>query len=382
MGSIPQTTSRLFQPLQLTPNIRLTHRMAMAPLTRFRASDEHVPLPLAATYYAQRAASQPGTLLVSEATFVSPTAGGYANVPGIHNPEQVAAWRRVTDAVHAKGGFIFCQLWSLGRAANPAVAEKEGFVVHSSSAVPMPEPEGSPVPVEMTVEDIKVRVAEYAAAARCAIEAGFDGVEVHGANGYLIDQFLQDTCNQRTDEYGGSIENRSRFAVEVVKAVVDAVGAERTGIRLSPWTRFQGMGMKDPIPQFEDVIRKLNGFGLAYLHMVQRRVESGPTESVAVDGESLDYAVKLWDGPLLIAGSLTPKNARDLVDGQFKHKDVIATFGRFYISTPDLPFRIKEGIDLNPYDRNTFYTPKSPVGYIDQPFSKEFEALHGPQLAN
>ncbi|KAK3294341.1 uncharacterized protein B0H64DRAFT_425211 [Chaetomium fimeti] len=376
------STSRLFQPLQLTPDIRLTHRMAMAPLTRFRASDEYVPQPLAATYYAQRAASQPGTLLVSEGTFISPAAGGFANVPGVYNAEQVAGWRRVTDAVHARGGYIFCQLWSLGRAADAAVAAREGFAVHSSSAVPMPEPEGSPVPVAMTVEEIKARVAEYAAAARCAIEAGFDGVEIHGSNGYLIDQFIQDVCNQRTDEYGGSIENRSRLAVEVVQAVVDAVGAQKTAIRLSPWATFQGMRMKDPVPQFEDVIRKINGFGLAYLHLVQRRVESSATESVTVDGESLDFAVKLWNGPLLIAGSLTPTNARDLVDGQFKDRDVIATFGRYYISTPDLPFRIKEGIELNPYDRSTFYTPKSPVGYIDQPFSKEFEALQGRQEVN
>ncbi|KAH6632303.1 hypothetical protein F5144DRAFT_573641 [Chaetomium tenue] len=382
MGSLPEATSRLFQPLQLNPKIRLTHRMAMAPLTRYRASDEHVPLPLVATYYSQRAASQPGTLLVTEATFVSRAAGGYANAPGIHNPAQVAAWRTVTDAVHAKGGYIFCQLWSLGRAADAAVAEKEGFRVHSSSAVAMPEPKDAPVPVAMTVEEIKVRVGEYAHAAKCAIEAGFDGVEIHGANGYLIDQFLQDTCNQRTDEYGGSVENRSRFALEVVQAVVDAVGAERTAIRMSPWTRFQGMRMKDPIPQFSDIIRKINGFGLAYLHLVQRRVETSDTESVTVDGESLDFAAELWDGPLLIAGSVTPQNARELVDGQFKHKNVIATFGRYFISTPDLPFRIKEGIALNPYDRSTFYLPKSPVGYIDQPFSKEFEALQGPQTVN
>lgn len=382
MGSIPEAASRLFQPLQLTPSIQLTHRMAMAPLTRYRASDEHVPLPLVATYYAQRAASLPGTLLVTEATFISPHAGGYANVPGIHNPAQVAAWRTVTDAVHAKGGYIFCQLWSLGRAAKADVAEKEGFVVHSSSAVPMPDPADSPVPVAMTVEEIKVRVGEYAHAAKCAIEAGFDGVEIHGANGYLVDQFLQDTCNQRTDEYGGSVENRSRFALEVVQAVVDAIGAEKTAIRLSPWTQFQGMRMKEPIPQFSDIIRKINGFGLAYLHLVQRRIESGGVESVAVDGESLDFAAELWDGPLLVAGSVTPKNVRELVDGQFKHKNVVATFGRYFISTPDLPFRIKEGIALNPYDRITFYTPKSPVGYIDLPFSKEFEALHGPQKTN
>jgi NADPH2 dehydrogenase len=374
--------SRLFQPLKLTPQITLAHRMAMAPLTRFRADDDHVPTPLMATYYTQRG-SVPGTLLVTEATFISQSAGGYDNVPGIYNSAQVAAWRKVTDAVHAKGSYIFCQLWSLGRAAKPEVAAKEGFRVHSSSAVPMEE--GAHVPEAMTAEEIRVRIGEYADAARKAIEAGFDGVEIHAANGYLIDQFLQDTCNQRTDEWGGSVENRSRFAVEVTKAVVEAVGAERTGIRLSPWGRFQGMRMEDPVPQFEDVIRKIKGHGLAYLHLVDSR----PTGDEAVDaffkvdpeGDSLDFAVNLWDGPILIAGGITSAAlARDLVDQRYKDKDVIATFGRYFISTPDLPFRVKEGIELNPYNRNTFYIPKSPVGYIDYPVSKEFEALDGARL--
>ncbi|AEO66404.1 8a0f7cb4-ba38-4192-9e3c-a56921e1fd56 [Thermothielavioides terrestris] len=367
--------SRLFQPLKLTPKITLAHRVAMAPLTRYRASDEHVPLvPLVANYYGQRA-SVPGTLLVTEATFVAPAAGGYANVPGIYNAAQVAAWRRVTDAVHARGSYIFLQLWSLGRTAHPDELAKDGFRLKAPSALPMEE--GAPVPEPMTVEEIQQRVRDYAAAAKNAIEAGFDGVEIHGANGYLIDQFIQDVSNQRTDEYGGSVENRSRFAVEVVKAVVEAVGAERTAIRLSPYGRFQGMCMKDPVPQFEDVIRKINGFGLAYLHLVQTRIPGN-----GENDESLDFALRSWDGPVLIAGGLTRESAMYLVDKEFKDKDVVATFGRYFISTPDLPFRLKEGIELNQYDRDTFYTPKSPVGYIDQPFSKEFEALHGVQALN
>ncbi|KAG7287411.1 hypothetical protein NEMBOFW57_006922 [Staphylotrichum longicolle] len=373
--------TRLFQPLPLTPAITLTHRLAMAPLTRFRASDSHAPIvPLVATYYAQRATSLPGTLLVSEATAISPTAGGYANIPGIYTAEQAAAWRHVTDAVHAKGGFIFCQLWSLGRAADPAVAAQDGFDVHSSSAVPMEE--GGHVPRAMTVEEIEARVREYADAARRAVfEAGFDGVEIHGANGYLIDQFTQDTCNKRTDAYGGSVEKRSRFAVEVVKAVVEAVGAERTGLRLSPWSSFQGMKMENPVPQFEDLVGRIKGLGLAYLHLVQARVD-GNADSPANEEENLNFVVKLWDGPLLIAGGMTPREAKKLVDEEYKDKDVVAVFGRYFISTPDLPFRIKEGLDLNPYDRSTFYNVKSPVGYIDQPFSKEFEALHGSQVLN
>jgi len=366
----PSNNTRLFEPLQLG-TVTLSHRIAMAPLTRFRALDSHVPqLPLVAEYYTQRA-SIPGTLLITEGTFIAQHAGGLPNIPGIWNEDQIKAWKVVTDAVHAKGSFIFCQLWALGRAANPKVAEAEGFKVKSSSAVPIEE--GGVVPEEMTVEEIKEMVKAYANAARNAIKAGFDGVEIHGANGYLVDQFIQDKCNQRTDEYGGSVENRSKFAVEVVKAVAGAVGPEKTAIRLSPWSRFQGMKMDDPRPQFLDVIRKISGLGLAYLHLVRSGV-GGPNDfNQAGEDETLDFAVDLWDGPVLIAGKLTPETARDLVDHQYKDKKVVATFGKYFISNPDLPFRIKEGIPLNPYDRSTFYTPKSPVGYTDQPFSKEFQ---------
>ncbi|KAK3987234.1 hypothetical protein QBC44DRAFT_331949 [Cladorrhinum sp. PSN332] len=378
------TNSNLFKPLTLSSSVpTLGHRIAMAPLTRYRSSDDtHVPLtPLMSTYYSQRASSLPGTLLITEATFISPSAGGFPNVPGIYTPAQIAAWKEITTAVHAQGGIIFLQLWSLGRAALQKTADEEGFVIHSASDTPMPE-EGSPVPKEMTEAEIKIRVQEYATAARNAVEeAGFDGVEIHGANGYLVDQFLQDTSNKRTDRYGGSVENRSRFALEVVGAVVDAVGAERTGIRLSPWSRFQGMRMDDPIPQFSHLIKNIGEKHprLAYLHFVQARVAGNKTESLT-DGseESLDFALDLWKGPVLIAGNLTAEAAKYLVDEEFKGRDnVVAVFGRYFISTPDLPFRVREGIELNPYNRDTFYIPKSSVGYTDQPFSKEFEKLNG-----
>ena len=198
--------SRLFKPLKVG-SIELKNRVAMAPLTRFRASDSHAILPFAAEYYGQRA-SVPGTLLI-------------------------------TEAVHKKGSFIFLQLWALGRVANKEFAQSQGITVKSSSATQLADEYA--VPKEMNVEEIKETVGAYAQAAKNAIEAGFDGVEIHAANGYLIDQFLQDTCNKRTDNYGGSIENRSRFAMEVTEAVVDAVGADRTGIRLSPFSEFQGM---------------------------------------------------------------------------------------------------------------------------------------------
>jgi NADPH2 dehydrogenase len=199
--------------------------------------------------------------------------------------------------------------------------------------------------------------------------AGFDGVELHGANGYLIDQFLSDRTNNRTDEYGGSVENRSRFAVEAVKAVADAVGPERTGIRLSPWSNYNNMRMADPIPQFTDVIRKINQLGIAYVHLIESRVDG----NVDAEGsESLSFAFKEFDGPVLVAGGFTPALAKQVVDQEFPGKEMVVMFGRYFLSTPDLPFRIREGLEPNPYDRATFYARKSRNGYIDYPFSPEF----------
>lgn len=370
--------SRLFEPL-VVGNMKLQHRIAMAPLTRFRSSDEHVPItPLMAEYYAQRA-STPGTLLISEATFISPTASGYDNAPGIWNDAQVAAWRKITDAVHAKGSYIVCQLWHLGRASIPANLEREsGLSVRGPSAVPMPD-DGSPVPVPLTIDDIKQTVRDYASAARNAIAAGFDAVEIHSANGYLPDQFLQDNSNKRDDAYGGSVENRSRFTVEVAEAVIAAVGTERTGIRLSPWSVFQGMRMADPVPQFTDVVRKLSALRLAYLHLVESHVEGNKTVDTKEAPDSLDFAVNAWEGPVLIAGRLNTQRAKDLVEKRYKGRDVVATFGRYFISTPDLVFRVREGIELNRYNTDTFYLKKSATGYLDYPFSKEFEAKFGAQ---
>lgn len=360
--------SRLFQPLKLG-NIHLKHRIVMSPLTRFRANDDHVPLPFVAEYYAQRA-SVPGTLLVSEATYISKRHGGYPNAPGLWNNEQVEAWKTVTNAVHAKGSFIFAQLWALGRASmNKDFAGGEPVRVISSSAVPLEE--GAQNPEALTVEEINETVHEYAHAARNAIKAGFDGVEVHGANGYLVDQFIQDTCNKRTDEYGGSIENRSRFAVEVTQAIADAIGAERTAIRLSPWSRYQGMRMEDPIPQFTDVISKLDKFGMAYLHLIESRASGN---AAMASSDNLDFAFDSFSGPILVAGGFVPELAKKVVDEELKNRDVAVLFGRYFISTPDLVFRIQKGLGLNEYDRKSFYAPKTEVGYTDYPFSPEFLA--------
>jgi NADPH2 dehydrogenase len=318
------------------------------------------------TYYEQRS-STPGTLLITEATFISKEQSGYNNAPGIYNEEQIAAWRKVTNAVHAKGSFIYLQLWALGRVADKKFAEENGITITGASAIPVNK--DYPTPTPLTEEQIKSTIGDYAQAAKNAISAGFDGVEIHGANGYLVDQFIQSNSNQRTDAYGGSIENRSRFAIEVTQAVVDAVGASKTAIRLSPWSTFQGMKMDDPIPQFTDVIEKLNKFNLAYLHIVESRIEG----NADVEGSgSLDFAFNTWKGPFLVAGGFQPESAKKLVEDR-NDKDIVVVFGRLFISTPDLPFRIKAGIPLTKYDRNLFYNAKSPIGYIDYKFSDEYQ---------
>jgi NADPH2 dehydrogenase len=252
------STPKLFQPIQVG-DLQLEHRVVLAPLTRVRADKKHVhQLPIAQEYYTQRA-SVPGTLLITEATFIAAQAGGINNVPGIWSDEQVTAWKKVsfshhspnnllictqiTESVHAKGSFIYLQLWALGRAASPKQLEEEGsFPYVSSSDIPLSNrPKEDPSPRPLTLSEIKEFVELYATAASNAVHrAGFDGVEIHGANGYLIDQFLQTTSNRRTDDYGGSVENRARFALEVTEAVVKRIGAKKTGIRFSPWGSFQG----------------------------------------------------------------------------------------------------------------------------------------------
>ncbi|OHW92608.1 NADPH2 dehydrogenase [Colletotrichum incanum] len=344
----------------------------MSPLSRFRANHEtHAPLQMATEYYTQRA-SVPGTMIITEATFVSRHVDGYSyaglqHTPGIYTREQMASWKEITKAVHAKGSFIWMQLWALGRVADPKAASARGFTVKGPSAIP--EEEGKHIPGEMTKEDIRRVVADFAQAAHNAIEAGFDGVELHGANGYLIDQFIQDRANKRTDEYGGSIENRARFVIETASAVVAAVGADRVGIRFSPWSTFQGMRMTDPIPQFTHVVRELKRLRLAYLHLVEGRVD-GNVDAASVD--SIQFMIDAWDNqsPVLIAGGFNPESAQRAVEGH-RSKEVAIVFGRWFISNPDLPFRIQKGLPLTPYKRNTFYA-ETKEGYTDYTFSDEF----------
>ncbi|KAL5338401.1 hypothetical protein BJX70DRAFT_388620 [Aspergillus crustosus] len=371
-------SSKLFTSLKVG-NLNLSHRITLSPMTRLRVADGHIPLDIVPEYYAQRATT-PGTLLVTEAILISTRPGVYTHVPGIYNDAQIAAWRKVTDAVHEKKSYIYAQLWALGRVADPAAtkaetgAEKEEVI--SSSAVPV-TPEAS-VPREMTEEDIRAVIADFATAAKNAIAAGFDGVEIHGANGYLVDQFIQQVVNKRTDSWGGSVENRARFPLELLKAVIDAVGAERTAIRYSPWSTFQGMGV-DPDEeireQFGYLARKTAELKLAFVHLVEARIAANAEADVPED-RNLDFFFKAYNraGPIMVAGGYVGESAAEAADVHYKDYDVMVAIGRPWTANPDLPFRVKKGIPLRKYEREHFYTVRSPVGYIDYEPSEEFKA--------
>ncbi|KAF8890990.1 hypothetical protein BD779DRAFT_1701438 [Infundibulicybe gibba] len=283
---------------------------------------------------------------------------------------------KITDAVRAKGSYIFLQLWALGRTAEPETlaAEDPAFPHISASNVKLSSHSASdPTPRALTLSEIDEYVALYAQAARNAIQAGFDGVEIHGANGYLIDQFLQDVSNVREDEYGGSIENRSGFALRVVDSVVDAVGADRTGLRLSPWSSFQDMGMSDPLPQFTHLISTLarTHTDLAYLHLTEPRVAGIGDRTSAADESNATLRAAWAPRRIITAGGYDRAGALAAAE----EGDVLVAFGRSYISNPDLPKRLKKDIPLTPYDRRTFYTPVDKLdpahGYVDYPFAEE-----------
>ncbi|KPM40548.1 Chanoclavine-I aldehyde reductase [Neonectria ditissima] len=358
------TNTDLFKPITLG-RVKLQHRVVMAPLTRFRADTDHIPLPISAEYYTQRA-STPGTLIIAEATHISPRHCGAPYATGLWTKAQIEGWRTITDSVHVRGCSIFCQLIAPGRAGR-----LEGYPLYSSSAAAM-EP-GAETPVEMTESDIWDCIDDFKVAARNAIEAGFDGVELHGANGYLIDQFMQDVCNTRTDKWGGTKENRSRFVIEVAKAVVDAVGSDRVGVRLSPWSTFQGMKMEVAAAekQFSHVIGALKALKITYLHLIESRVINNiDTEKK----EGLEFAFDIWQNqsPILVAGGFTAGSANKTVDEEYKGHDTLVVYGRYFVSTPDLVYRLRHNLEFNPYDRSTFYTPLQAEGYTDYPFSKEY----------
>lgn len=361
----------LFDPAR-AGDLQLNNRVVMAPLTRNRAPGA-LPTPLMATYYGQRASAG---LIVSEATPVSHQGQGYADVPGLYAPEQVAAWKAVTDAVHAKGGRMVVQLWHVGRVSHTSLQPGGGRPVAPSAITAKTmtylndggngrfEPTSEPRALQAS--ELPGIVDDYRRAAKAAVTgAGFDGVEVHAANGYLLDQFLKTGSNQRTDEFGGSIENRARFPLEVVRAIVAEVGGGRTGIRLSPVTPANDIVDADPQPLFEYVVRQLAPLGLAYVHVVEgatggaREVDGRP-----FDYESLRRAYRDAGG----TGAWMVNNGYDaaLADQSLAHGADLVAFGRPFISNPDLVDRLRTGAALNPADRTTFYGGGA-KGYTDYP---------------
>src|SRR3954466_6065460 len=368
----------LFQPLQVGP-YKLAHRVAMAPLTRMRAERESFsPRPLNAEYYGQRATS--GGLLIAEASPVLSHGRGNPATPGIYSETQIAGWRKVVDAVHAKGGIIFLQLWHVGRVSHSSY--HGGQLPVSASAIAI-KAEGMKAmtadgkladyetPRSLETDEVKGVVEAYRQGAKNALAAGFDGVEIHGANGYLIEQFLQSHTNLRTDQYGGSIENRVRFLMEVTRAVIDVWGADRVGVRLSPYGVANGSGEPDPMPLYTHVVEQLNPLGLAYLHFIEPR--SSGAGRAEVNHQNVPSAMVLfrpiWKGVLITAGGFTGDAADAAIrDG---HADAIA-FGRIFISNPDLPRRLQRGFPLTPYNRATFYGGDV-AGYTDYPEHNELE---------
>lgn len=345
----------------------LSHRVALAPLTRMRSEAGDVPGSLMVEYYSQRASE--GGLLIAEATAVSVRGNGYLGAPGIYADTQIAGWKRVVDAVHAKGARIFLQLYHAGRQSHsdlqpggaaplaPSALAFDGLA-HTKDGWQSATPAR-----EMTLHDIEVAIGEFRDAAVRAQAAGFDGVEIHGANGYLVDQFLQDGSNQRTDAYGGSRENRARFLLDVTAAAASVFGGERVGVRLAPGGTFGGMSDSDSSATFAHAARALNELGLAWLHVIEPRV-SGSQE--IVEGAHAVAARELrefFHGPIIAAGGFTPQTAAAIVEAG--DADLVA-FGRHFIANPDLPHRIRHGLPLNAYDRSTFYGGDH-RGYIDYP---------------
>ena len=368
----------LFSPLQIGP-YQLGHRLVMAPLTRMRAEKPSLaPRPLNAEYYAQRAT--PGGLIIAEASPVVATGFGSPGVPGIYSEHQIKGWREVVDAVHAKGGVIFLQLWHVGRVSHSSF-QPGGVLPVAPSAVPISADlktmtaDGKVVPYEtpraLETSEIPGVIDAYRQAARNALKAGFDGVEIHGANGYLIEQFLQSHTNLRTDQYGGSIENRARFLMEITQAVVDVWGADRVGVRLSPYGVANDSGEPDPMPLYSNAIKSLDPLGLAYLHFVEPR--SSGAGRAEVNHQNMPAAMVLfrpiWSGKLITAGGFTGETADAAISAG--HADAIA-FGRIFISNPDLPRRLQLGFPLTPYNRATFFGGEE-IGYTDYPAHDELE---------
>jgi N-ethylmaleimide reductase len=356
---------RLFSAARIGP-YQLQHRVVMAPLTRRRASSERVPGPMNATYYRQRCS---GGLIISEATVVSQQGAGAAYTPGIYTQAQVEGWRLVTRAVHEASSRIFLQLWHVGRQSHPllqpggglpvapsAIAAQGNAVSESGAVVPFATPRA------LDINEIPGIVEQFRQGALNALAAGFDGVEIHGANGYLLDQFLLDGSNQRQDRYGGSVENRARLLLEVTDAVVGVWGGERVGVRLSPSGTFGSMSDSDPSTTYGYAVDRLNAFDLAYLHLIEPRISGNVqiADAAPVACASLRPA---FAGPIIAAGGFDARSAEEILA---KGDADLVAFGRMFISNPDLPARLRNDWPLTPYDRKSFYA-QDPRGYTDYP---------------
>lgn len=354
---------QLLSPLKLGA-LKLPNRVLMAPLTRARTEVDHIPTEMMAEHYAQRASSG---LLIAEATMAMEGCSAFYKEPGIYSPEQIAGWQTVTDAVHAKGGRIFLQIWHGGRACHPDFNNGKQPVAPSEIAITNDEvhtPEGKKsytVPRALTLEEIPDIIAGFKQAALNAKAAGFDGVEVHGANGYLLDQFLRDGSNQRTDEYGGSIEKRARLMLEVLSAVCEVWGSDRVGLRISPVNSFNSMQDSDPVALTQWLSTKLNSFNLAYLHVMRSDFFGIQKNDV------LSAAIQNYQGNLISNMGYDAAEAEAAIAaGEL----VAVAFGVPYIANPDLPERFAAGAELNQANPDTFYSP-GPEGYIDYPYLNE-----------
>ncbi|MBD2246013.1 alkene reductase [Nostoc sp. FACHB-888] len=357
------TDINLFSSYQLG-NLELPNRIVMAPLTRNRAGEGNVPHQLNATYYTQRASAG---LIIAEATQVTPEGQGYPATPGIHSSEQVEGWKLVTDVVHQQGGRIFLQLWHVGRISHPDLQPNGALPVAPSAIAPKGEastyegPKPFVTPRALETSEIPQIVEQYRQGAANALAAGFDGVEIHGANGYLIDQFLRDRTNQRTDKYGGSIENRARLLLEVTEAVTSVWDSNRVGVRLSPSGTFNDIGDSNPLETFGYAAQALNQFNLAYLHIFEA------TEADIRHGGIIVPTSHIRDrftGTLIVNGGYTREKGDAVLAN--KAADLVA-FGTLFISNPDLPRRLALNAPLNEADQATFYGGDE-KGYTDYPF--------------
>lgn len=367
---VTNSQKKLFTPVQLGA-VTLKHRIVLPALSRLRAHwPNAIPSDLMLEYYSQRASD--GGLIITESTAIAPEARAYHLAPGIWSDEQVMAWSRITDAVHAKGAVMFVQLGHAGRATSEALSGIQPvsasvdptFMENPNIVVTMPEGMVPPSPHRaLETAEIPKIIEQYKIAAKNALRAGFDGIEIFSAQGHLVEQFLQNGSNKRTDHYGGSVENRVRFLLEIVEAVTGAVGRDRVGVRISPSSTFNGMSDTDPQTLFSYVAERLNQFGVAYLHIIEPRISGADT---IVEGQDVIAAKDLgrfFQGTIIAAGGFTPESAEESVaDGV---ADLIA-FGRYFTSNPDLPFRIERDLPFTPYDRNTFYGGGA-EGYVDFP---------------